>query len=214
MTIKHRWVITTLMAVSLLVVPTALVLAKSLSSLTISGPGIKGEKTLDEPEAMRKILETGFLFGEFSFAQKPDDLGKGYRMIAFLYLDGPTVPFVNLTYFPPLAGQPGLVHYTARLDGDGMQMQPVDDWRKIPSDVAEEVQAVLASQGVTLQVAASSNSSNAASTQPNPITGNEQSPSLNGTGSWLWATGWLAVAALTGFVLKRLTINQRQSTRD
>ena len=135
-------------------------------------------------------------------------------MIAFLYLDGPTVPFVELTYFPSPAGQPGFVHYTARLDGDAMQMQPVDDWRKVPSAVAGEVKAVLTSQGVNLQTAASSNSGTAAASQSDPITGNEQSLSLNGTGSWLWAVGWLAIAALTGFVLKRLTIKQRQSTAD
>ncbi len=212
MTTKRKWFLSTLVVLSLLVLPTGLVFAKSISSLTISGPGITGEIQLDEPEAMQRLLETGFLFGEYSLASNPDDPGDGYHILAYLYLDGPTVPFVELTYYPSTNGQAGLVHYTARLKNDGMDMAPVDDWRKVPSTVAEQVFAVFASQGVLLQPSAFSNSSQAIPAQSSRDVEKEPESSQNFIVVWLWAAAWVPIAALIGFVLHRLTIKLHPSS--
>ena len=212
MTTKRKWLLSILLVLSLLVLPTVLVFAKSISSLTISGPGIKGEIKLDEPEAMQRLLETGFLFGEYSLAPKSDDPGEGYRILAYLYQDGPTVPFVELTYYPSAKGQAGLVNYTARLKSDGMDMAPVDDWRRVPSTVAEQVYAVFASQGVMLQPISFSNSGQALPAQSSRDVEKEPESSQDFIIVWLWAAAWVPMAALIGFVLKRLTIKLHPSS--
>src|SRR5690349_4414718 len=46
--------------IALLVISTSVVFAKELGLLTISGPGIKGEVTFKDPEAMMDLEKSGF----------------------------------------------------------------------------------------------------------------------------------------------------------
>ena len=212
MTTKTRWFLSLLLAFILVILPTVMVFAKEISFLTIRGPGIKGEIMINEPEAMHRLLETGILFGEFSSAQAPDDPGEGYHMFAYLYLDGPTVPFVELTYYPPLEGQPGFVHYLARLNNEGTKLAPVDDWHEVPSSIVERVYEVFAGQGVLLQPIALSISNQGLPAQSGADPEQDPASLKSSLTAWLLAAVWLPMAALIGFILKRLNVKPRQST--
>src|SRR5919197_5609480 len=86
-----------LLVTALLAIPTLVVFAKELGMLTISGPGIKGELTLNDPKAMRNLEQSGF-FDEAVLSKLPKDfnLKAGYTITAHLNLDGKVVPFVQM----------------------------------------------------------------------------------------------------------------------
>jgi hypothetical protein len=113
------------LVIALLAISTSVVFAKELGLLTISGPGIKGEMSLDDHEAMMNLEQSGF-FSEAALSQAPKGLGEGYNITAHLNLDGKLVPFIQMVYYPTAEGQSAYVHSTARLEGE--TLQPIDEW--------------------------------------------------------------------------------------
>ena len=113
------------LVIALLALSTSVVFAKELGLLTISGPGIKGEVSLNDHEAMMDLEQSGF-FDQAFLSKPPKDLGEGYNITAHLNLDGKLVPFIQMVYYPTNEGQSAYVHYTGRLEGE--TLQPVDEW--------------------------------------------------------------------------------------
>ena len=144
----HLWVL--VLVLILLAIPTAAVFAKELDSLTITGPGIDGEMTLDHQGGMMKLEQSGF-FDQTASIKPPENLGDGYNITASLNLDGKIVPFVQMVYYATDGSQPGYVHYTARLTGDSLQ--PVDQWRQLNKDADAAFRGLMDEYKITLQPA-------------------------------------------------------------
>ena len=144
----HLWVLA--LVLILLAVPTVVVFAKELGSLTIKGPGIDSEMTLNHPASMMKLEQTGF-FDQTHSIKPPENLGAGYDITANLNLDGKVVPFVQMVYYATETDQPGFVHYTARLSGESLQ--PVDQWRQLNKDADTAFRSLMAEYKITLQPA-------------------------------------------------------------
>jgi hypothetical protein len=138
--------------IALLAIPTLVVFAKELGALTISGPGIKGEITLNDPKAMMNLEQSGF-FDEAALSKPPTDLNMnaGYTVTAHLNLDGKVVPFVQMVYYPTQEGQAGYVHYTGRLDGN--TLKPVDEWQRMRPDADKAFRSLMTANNITLQSA-------------------------------------------------------------
>ena len=136
----------------LLAIPTLVVFAKELGALTISGPGIKGELTLNDPKAMMNLEQSGF-FDEAAFSKPPENLNldSGYTITAHLNLDGKVVPFVKMVYYPTNEGQAGYVHYIGRLDGQ--TLKTVDEWHLMRLDADKAFRSLMAANNITLQSA-------------------------------------------------------------
>lgn len=145
---RHLWLL--VLIISLLAIPTVVVFAKELGSLTISGPGIEGEMTIDHPGGMMKLERTGF-FDQSLSIKPPEKLGAGYNITAYLNLDGKVVPFVQMVYYAADENQPGYVHYTARLSGESMK--PADQWRQLNKDADTAFRGLMAEYKITLQPA-------------------------------------------------------------
>lgn len=145
-----RHVLSLLIVIALLAIPTLTVLAKELGSLTVSGPGIKGQITLDHEGGMRKLESSGF-FDSFQAIKPPENLGKGYTITANLNLDGKLVPFVQMVYYPTQAGEAPYVHYTGRLDGESLRT--VDEWGKLSTDADAAFRGLMDAYGIALQSA-------------------------------------------------------------
>ena len=73
-----RHILSLIMLIALLAIPTLVVFAKELGLLTISGPGIKGELTLNDPEEMMKLEQSGF-FDQAVLAKATGRPGRGLR---------------------------------------------------------------------------------------------------------------------------------------
>lgn len=138
------------LVVALLAISTSVVFAKELGLLTINGPGIKGEVTLDDPKAMMRLEQSGF-FNQTTFVKPPENLGEGYHITAHLNLDGKMVPWVEMVYYPTQEGQPGYVHYTARLNGESLQT--VDQWYILLVTPDKAFRSLMAANNITLQSA-------------------------------------------------------------
>ena len=140
------------LVVALLAIPTFAVLAKELGSLTITGPGIKGELLLDDPEYMMMLEQKGF-FDQSVRVDPPKNLNHeaGYSISAQLNLDGKMVPFVEMTYYPMEEGTPGYVHYTGRLQGE--TLQTVDQWHVLSGTADNAFRGMLTARNITLQPA-------------------------------------------------------------
>jgi hypothetical protein len=145
---RHLWVLVLVMI--LLAIPTIVVFAKELGSLTVSGPGIDGEMTLDHEGGMMKLEQTGF-FDQSLSIQPPENLGAGYNITAYLSLDGKIVPFVQMVYYATDSDEPGYVHYTARWAGESLQ--PVDQWRQLSKDADTAFRGLLEEYKIALQPA-------------------------------------------------------------
>src|SRR5690242_5988998 len=141
-----------LLVIALLAVPTLVVFAKELGALTISGPGIKGELTLNDPKAMLNLEQAGF-FDEAILSKPPENLNMdgGYTITAHLNLDGKVVPFVKMVYYPTQEGQAGYVHYIGRLDGE--TLKTVDEWHLMRRDADQAFRSLLAANTITLRSA-------------------------------------------------------------
>lgn len=141
-----------LLLIALLAIPTFVVFAKELGMLTISGPGIKGELTLKDPKAMMNLEQSGF-FDETTLSQPPKtlNLDAGYKITAHLNLDGKTVPFVQMVYYPTNEGQVGYVHYTGRLEGE--TLKTVDQWHLMRLDADKAFRGLMIANNITLQSA-------------------------------------------------------------
>lgn len=148
----RRLTLVFLLTLALLAVPTLQVAAKELALLTISGPGIQGEVSLSDPEAISKMTQIRF-FDTTSFVKPPENLGQGYNLTAYLNLDGKIVPWLQMVYYPAAEGQSGYMHWTGRLNGDTMQLNPSDEWSRVPPTVSRGFRDLLSEHGVRLQVA-------------------------------------------------------------
>jgi hypothetical protein len=121
----HKHILLLFCVLALLTVSTSAVFAKELGLLTISGPGIKGEVSLNDHEAMMNLEQSGF-FDQAFLAKPPKDLGEGYNITAHLNLDGKLVPYIQMVYYPTQEGQSAYIHYTGRLEGN--TLQSIDEW--------------------------------------------------------------------------------------
>jgi hypothetical protein len=135
---------------SLLAISTSVVFAKELGLLTISGPGIKGEVSLNDHDAMMNLEQSGF-FDQAFLSKPPEGLGEGYNITAHLNLDGKLVPYIQMIYYPTNEGQSAYIHYTARLEGD--TLQPLDEWHLLNRKADTALRDVMTANKITVQSA-------------------------------------------------------------
>jgi hypothetical protein len=145
---KHLLLLFLILA--LLAISTSVVFAKELGLLTISGPGIKGEVSLNDHEAMMNLEQSGF-FDTAALAKAPEGLGEGYNITAHLNLDGKLVPFIQMIYYPTNAGQAGYIHYTGRLDGE--TLRTVDEWHLLNRTADGALRDLMTANNITVQSA-------------------------------------------------------------
>lgn len=145
-----RPILSLILVIALLAISTSVVFAKELGLLTISGPGIKGEVTLKDPEAMMGLEKSGF-FDQAILASPPKNLGEGYNMVAHLNLDGKMVPMAEMVYYPTQEGQAGYIHYTARLNGE--TLQTVDEWNLLSLSADTALRDLMTANNITVQSA-------------------------------------------------------------
>lgn len=140
------------LVLALLAIPTTAVFAKELGLLTISGPGIKGEMSLDNHDDMMNLEQSGF-FDQAALAKPPQnlDFDKGYTITAHLNLDGKLVPFVQMVYYPTTEGQSSYVHYTGRLDGE--TLRTVDEWSVLNRKADGLLRELMTANNVTVESA-------------------------------------------------------------
>ena len=145
-------ILSLLLLIALLAIPTFAVLAKELGLLTISGPGIKGELSLNDHKSMMNLEQNGF-FDEAALSQPPKNLNldAGYTITAHLNLDGKVVPFVQMVYYPTKEGQAGYVHTIGRLDGQ--TLKKVDEWHLMRLSADKALRDLMTANNVTRQSA-------------------------------------------------------------
>ena len=136
--------------IALLAISTSVVFAKELGLLTISGPGIKGEVSLNDHDAMMNLEQSGF-FDQAALSKPPKDLGEGYNITAHLNLDGKLVPYIQMVYYPTNEGQSGYIHYTARLEGE--TLQAIDEWHLLNSKADGALRDAMTANNITVQSA-------------------------------------------------------------
>ncbi|HLO34016.1 MAG TPA: hypothetical protein VK249_33030 [Anaerolineales bacterium] len=197
-----RHILLLVLVVALLAIPTFVVFAKELGKLTISGPGIKGDVTLNDPKAMMGLQESGF-FDQAALVKPPENLNlkAGYTVTAHLNLDGKTVPFVQMVYYPTSEGKPGYVHYTGRLNGE--TLQTVDEWNILSKSADTAFRSLMTANKITLQSALITAPA-AAAPAVEPVTAPAAAPARIPTSSMILA---LVAAALllagAGFIVRR-----------
>jgi len=206
-----RYILLLTLVIALLAVSTAVVFAKELGLLTISGPGIKGEVTLKDPEAMLDLERSGF-FDQAVLSKPPQGLGEGYNLTAHLNLDGKIVPFVQMVYYPTKEGQAGYIHYTGRLEGE--TLQAVDEWHLLNLKADSALRDLMTANNITVQSALVTAPAAVAPAQEavsapaaEPVAAPEASPALPvGYVIPALVAGFLALLGLA-FTLKRRTIS-------
>lgn len=139
-----------ILMIALLVIPSTVVFAKELGLLTITGPGIKGEVSLNKHDDMMNLEQSGF-FDQARFVKPPENLGQGYNITAHLNLDGKLVPMLQMVYYPAEEGQPGYVHYTGRLNGESLQT--VDQWGQMAPSAGTALRNLMTANKITIQPA-------------------------------------------------------------
>jgi hypothetical protein len=147
---KIKRYVAVLLAILLLAFPMT-VFAKELGMLTISGPGIHGEFSLDNPEQLNKLMDAGFLDQDNMISKAPENLGEGYTITAHLNLDGKLTPFVKFVYYPVAQGEPGYVNYIGRLDG--ISLRTINEWGKLSFSADNAFREVMTANSITLQSA-------------------------------------------------------------
>lgn len=146
----HKHILLVFFILALLAISTTVVFAKELGLLTISGPGIKGEVTLNDHDAMMTLEQSGF-FDQAVLSKPPAGLGEGYNITAHLNLDGKLVPYIQMVYYPTNEGQSAYVHYTARLEGE--TLQTIDEWHLLNRNADGVLREVLTANHITVQSA-------------------------------------------------------------
>ncbi|HJQ15141.1 MAG TPA: hypothetical protein VJ830_10370 [Anaerolineales bacterium] len=146
----HKHILLVFFITALLAISTTVVFAKELGLLTISGPGIKGEVSLNDHDAMMNLEQSGF-FDQAALSKPPEGLGEGYNITAHLNLDGKMVPYIQMTYYPTNEGQSAYVHYTARLEGE--TLQTTDEWHLLNGKADGVLRAALTANKITVQSA-------------------------------------------------------------
>lgn len=145
---KRVWFL--VLMIALLLIPSTVAFAKELGLLTITGPGIKGEVSLNNHDDMMNLEQSGF-FDQTSFVKPPENLGEGYNITAHLNLDGKLVPMVEMVYYPAEEGQPGYVHYTGRLTGESIE--PVDEWGQMRPAAETALREIMTANKIVIQPA-------------------------------------------------------------
>jgi hypothetical protein len=145
---RHLWLL--MLVLALLAIPTLVVFAKELGMLTVTGPGIKGELTVSDPNF---TLEKSGFFDQAALTKVPENLNldAGYSITAHLNLDGKVVPFIQMVYYPTEEGQPAYLHYTGRLEGD--TLQTVDEWGILNTSADGALRSLLTANNVSIQTA-------------------------------------------------------------
>ena len=146
----NKHILFVFLVIALLAISTSVVFAKELGLLTISGPGIKGEVSLNDHEAMMNLEQSGF-FDQAFLSKPPKDLGEGYNITAHLNLDGKLLPYIQMVYYPTNEGQSGYVHYTARLEGE--TLQAIDEWHLLNRKADSALREVMTASNITVQSA-------------------------------------------------------------
>lgn len=146
----NKHILLVFLIIALLTISTSVVFAKELGLLTISGPGIKGEVSLNDHNAMMDLERSGF-FDQAFLAKPPKDLGEGYNITAHLNLDGKLVPFIQMVYYPTNEGESSYIHYTGRLEGE--KLQPVDEWHILNQKADGALRGVMTANNITVQSA-------------------------------------------------------------
>ena len=146
----NKHILFVFLVLALLALSTSVVFAKELGLLTISGPGIKGEMSLNDHDAMMNLEKSGF-FDQAFLAKPPQGLGEGYNITAHLNLDGELVPYIQMIYYPTNEGQSAYVHYTARLEGN--KLQSIDEWHLLNQKADGALRAVMTANKITVQSA-------------------------------------------------------------
>lgn len=147
-----RHLLLPVLLIVMLAIPTFTAFAKELGMLTITGPGIKGELSLNDHEAMMNLEQAGF-FSSASLSKPPHglDLKMGYNITAHLNLDGKLVPFVQMVYYPTNEGQAAYVHYIGRLEGESLRT--VDEWGLLNRNADGILRDLMTANNVALQSA-------------------------------------------------------------
>lgn len=145
---KRIWML--VLMIALLAIPSTVAFAKELGLLTITGPGIKGEVSLNNHDDMMNLEQSGF-FDQVKFVKPPENLGQGYNITAHLNLDGKLVPMVEMVYYPAEEGQPGYVHYTGRLTGE--TLKPVDEWGQMRPQAETALRDLMTANKISIQPA-------------------------------------------------------------
>ncbi len=208
---KCRILLLTLV-IALVAIPTFIVFAKELGSLTIMGPGIKGELTLSDPKYMMGLEESGF-FDQAAFSQLPKDLNLkgGYTISAELNLDGKMVPYVEMVYYATNEGQPGYVHFTGRLQGE--KLQKVDEWNILSLSADNAFRELMTGNNITLQSALVAAPVEAKAPAEVPAASAAEPVAAPVVSSYII----LSIAAMftllvgAGFVIRRRTVNRTTS---
>jgi hypothetical protein len=149
----HRLMVTSTLALAMLVLPNLVAAAKELAVLTVSGPGINGALALNDPNGLLQLQQYGF-FDTSTLAKAPQNLGSGYTVTGYLNLDGNPIPFEQGVYYPAIAGEQGYIHFTGAFDGSTMKPASVDRWGVVSPAAAAAFSNMLAARGVTLQISA------------------------------------------------------------
>ena len=139
-----------LLMIVLLLIPTTVAFAKELGLLTITGPGIKGEVSLNNHDDMMNLEQSG-LFDQVQFVKPPENLGQGYNITAHLNLDGKLLPAIEMVYYPAEEGQAGYVHYTGRIMGEAMK--PVDEWGQMRPEAETALRDLMTANKIAIQPA-------------------------------------------------------------
>jgi hypothetical protein len=135
----------------LLAIPTFIVLAKEISSVAVSGPGIQGVITLDAHDEVYELMDAGLIDTNGFMAAPDEKLGTPYTLTVSLDLDGKILPFIQMDYYPKQAGQAGYLHYTGRMDGESLH--PADDWGMMPLKADGVFRRLMSARGIELESA-------------------------------------------------------------
>jgi hypothetical protein len=210
----QRHILFLTLVIALLAISTSMVFAKELGLLTISGPGIKGEVTLKDPDAMMDLERSGF-FDQAFLSKPPQDLGEGYNLTAHLNLDGKMVPYIQMVYYPTGEGERAYLHYTGRLNGE--TLQKVDEWHILNRKADAALRDLFAANNITVQsapIVAPEVVAPAKEPAAAPVVEPVAAPAVSAPGAPAPAPAMIAaliagILALAGiaFVVKRRTVN-------
>jgi len=150
---KFQRVVSILLVIIVLAIPTMSVFAKEGMLMTIRGPGIKGEMTLNQSDLLMSLEDSGFFgfSGNISAIKPLDNPGDGYNITAAIIENGKPVPFVEMVYYPAEEGQAGYVHYVSRINGKALA--PVDEWGQLPLHADKAFRRLMTANKITLQPA-------------------------------------------------------------
>ena len=211
-----------ILMIALLVFPTTLVFAKELGLLTIAGPGIKGEVSLNNHDDMMNLEQSG-LFDQVKFVKPPENPGQGYNITAHLNLDGKLVPAIEMVYYPAEEGQSGYVHYTGRIMSE--TMKPVDEWGQMRPEAETALRDIMTANKIAIQpaivaapavivpavVEPASSEEQTVVNEPVPAPANVSTAVPPQTYYIVAALIFLLITAGAGLFLRRRTISQRSA---